>query len=214
MKTNPIFIFPGPWYNLTFTGDGNGSATSIAYIGREGDTTTLSAIPNQGYQISSYSADYGTIDGSTYTFGNHDATISAYFEEYTPPTPSHRYTITITDVQVEPFYANTVCMDRNHEGQGTLYDENGNELTDLEAWNSSTPDTQLNVTNGSAIFYADNLVENPPQGRFTLITDSNNNVYMGKIYVYDNVQGQMILDYDYNHTTYQPQEWVEIDYMS
>lgn len=210
MKTNPIFIFPGPWYNLTFTGDGNGSATSIAYIGREGDTTTLSAIPNQGYQISSYSADYGTIDGSTYTFGNHDATISAYFEEYTPPTANHRYTITITDVS-SPFYANTVCMDRNYEGQGTLYDEYDNELYNLEAWDSGTPDTELNVTNGSAIFYADNLVDNPPEGMFTFIADANNS-YIGKINVYDNVLAQTILDYDFNNTT-QPGEWIETSYM-
>ena len=102
-------------------------------------------------------------------------------------------------------------MDRSSEGNGTLYDINDNELYDLEAWNDGTPNTELSVNNGSAIFYADNLTYNPPQGYFTLITNTANDSYIGSISVYDNIKNQVILNY-IGGMIYSPDTWIELSY--
>lgn len=87
MKTNPIYklngsgLSLGDIYSLTLTNDGNGSVYSVASIGTNGYTTKLSAIPSAGFQLSAFSANYGTINGNEYTFTNNDATVKAFFEE-------------------------------------------------------------------------------------------------------------------------------------
>lgn len=113
MISNPIFklnnsglIIPGPWYSLNYDTNNSGSVTSIASIGKQGDTTILSALPNKGYKLSAFDCDYGTItDNNVYHFTNRDATISAYFEEAPVPIyptvlmpDGHEWTTTDLDV--------------------------------------------------------------------------------------------------------------------
>lgn len=155
MLHNPVFLFansglviPGPWYELTFTGDANGTCTAMQNIGKDGNTITLSAIPNEGYQISGYECSTGTIDGNTYTFTNSDATISAYFKEesFNPLglpdktirckfksgyTPSMGDSQTLVDAE-----ENIWDITKNSDSWYGFFDSNGN-LTDILGANAA-----------------------------------------------------------------------------
>ena len=67
-------------YTLTLQNDGHGTIAATQTTGHAGDTVTLSNTYNTYYRFNNYTVTGGTINGSTFTFGNSDATAQANFK--------------------------------------------------------------------------------------------------------------------------------------
>lgn len=65
-------------------------------------------------------------------------------EDPPPPVGDYDYKITLYSTN-STFYVNTVCFNREQEGQGNCYSDPActNELYDLEMWYDGSPNTQL-----------------------------------------------------------------------
>ena len=71
-------VIPDPRY-LTLQTDGNGIISADALSGYSGDTITLSNTAHDGYLFSGYSVTGASLNGSTVTLNNQDATAKAWF---------------------------------------------------------------------------------------------------------------------------------------
>jgi hypothetical protein len=67
-------------YTLTLQTDGHGTIAATQTTGHAGDTVTLSNTYNTYYRFNNYTQTGGTLNGSTFTFGNQDATAQANFK--------------------------------------------------------------------------------------------------------------------------------------
>ena len=96
MKTNPIITLSNSgfkiankvWsipntYSLTIQSNASGTASSDAMIGTENYSTTLYAIPNEGYRLSSWNVTGGSVVDDKFIFGTSDAYVEPVFEEDT-----------------------------------------------------------------------------------------------------------------------------------
>ena len=105
MKTNPIITLSNSgfniankvWsipntYSLTIQSNASGTASSDALIGTENYSTTLYAIPNEGYRLDTWNVTGGTVTNNIFTFGNTDAIVEPVFSVPTGPTP-HTFTL-------------------------------------------------------------------------------------------------------------------------
>lgn len=72
-------VIPDPRY-LTLQTDGHGIISADALSGYSGDTITLSNTAHDGYLFSGYSVTGASLNGSTVTLNNQDATAKAWFE--------------------------------------------------------------------------------------------------------------------------------------
>lgn len=96
--TAKAFFEEDPKYNLTLQNDGHGTIAATKTTGYQGDTSTLSNSPSNGYQFSGYTVTGATISNSTLTFGTSDATAKAWFK--TLPTSGvikSNQTLTLTN---------------------------------------------------------------------------------------------------------------------
>lgn len=66
-------------HNLTLTTDGHGKISSNKSTGISGDTVTLSQTASANYAFMNYTVIGGTINGSTFTFSDADATAQANY---------------------------------------------------------------------------------------------------------------------------------------
>lgn len=71
-------VLPDPRY-LTLQSDGHGIISADALSGYSGDTITLSNTAHDGYLFSGYSVTGASLNGSTVTLNNQDATAKAWF---------------------------------------------------------------------------------------------------------------------------------------
>ena len=71
-------VIPDPRY-LTLQTDGHGIISADALSGYSGDTITLSNTAHDGYLFSGYSVTGASLNGSTVTLNNQDATAKAWF---------------------------------------------------------------------------------------------------------------------------------------
>lgn len=71
-------VMPDPLY-LTLQTDGHGIISADALSGYSGDTITLSNTAHDGYGFSGYSVTGASLNGSTVTLNNQDATAKAWF---------------------------------------------------------------------------------------------------------------------------------------
>ena len=98
MKTNPIITLSNSgfkiankvWsipntYSLTIQSNASGTASSDALIGTQNYSTTLYAIPNEGYRLNSWNVTGGSVVDDKFIFGNSDAVVEPVFEEWTTP---------------------------------------------------------------------------------------------------------------------------------
>lgn len=98
MKTNPIITLSNSgfkiankvWalpntYSLTIQSNASGTASSDALIGTENYSTTLYAIPNEGYRLNSWNVTGGSVVDDKFIFGTSDAVIEPVFEEWSYP---------------------------------------------------------------------------------------------------------------------------------
>ena len=98
MKTNPIITLNNSgfklankvWaipnvYSLTIQSNASGTASSDAMVGTQNYSTTLYAMPNEGYRFNSWNVTGGSVNNNVFTFSNADATIEPVFEEWTTP---------------------------------------------------------------------------------------------------------------------------------
>lgn len=67
-------------YTLTLQNDGHGTIGATKTTGYAGDTVTLSNSYNTYYRFNNYTQTGGSLNGSTFTFGNADATAKANFK--------------------------------------------------------------------------------------------------------------------------------------
>lgn len=72
-----------PAYNLTLQTDGHGKISANKTTGYNGDTVTLSNTASAGYGFKNYTVTGATINGSTLTFGNGNATAKANYSAVT-----------------------------------------------------------------------------------------------------------------------------------
>ena len=72
-------VIPDPHF-LTLQTDGNGIISADALSGYSGDTITLSNTAHDGYLFSGYSVTGASLNGSTVTLNNQDATAKANFD--------------------------------------------------------------------------------------------------------------------------------------
>lgn len=80
-----------PYYTLTLQTDGHGTLTADTLTGYPGDNSILSYTANNDYAFSGYSiVGGGSIQNNTYTFGNEDGTVKAWFSAV--PTSALYYT--------------------------------------------------------------------------------------------------------------------------
>lgn len=80
--TNKVWAIPNT-YSLTIQSNASGTASSDAMIGTENYSTTLYAMPEEGYRLNSWNVTGGSVTNNVFTFGNADATIEPVFEEQT-----------------------------------------------------------------------------------------------------------------------------------
>ena len=73
-------VLPDPRY-LTLQTDGHGIISADALSGYSGDTITLSNTAHDGYLFSGYSVTGASLNGSTVTLNNQDATAKAWFSQ-------------------------------------------------------------------------------------------------------------------------------------
>lgn len=98
MKTNPVITIANSgfkiankvWsipntYSLTIQSNASGTASSDAMIGTENYSTTLYAMPNEGYRLNSWNVTGGSVVDDKFIFGTSDATIEPVFEEWSYP---------------------------------------------------------------------------------------------------------------------------------
>ena len=71
-------VIPDPLY-LTLQTDGHGIISADALSGYSGDTITLSNTAHDGYGFSGYTVTGASLNGSTLTMNNEDATAKAWF---------------------------------------------------------------------------------------------------------------------------------------
>lgn len=138
-----------------------------------------------------------------------------------PPAPVGDYEYRIDLWINQPsLYVNTVCLNRQLEGNGNCYSDPActNELYDLEAWDSSTPDTELTgVFDGTYYVYSIYLknVTLPTPGEYndfgTIIAANDSSVNWQWIggFVYDN--NNNIISQSINMPEYNGQ-WVDVNY--
>lgn len=134
------------------------------------------------------------------------------------PTPVAAYDYRIDLYSNQPtLYVNTVCFNRSEEGTGNCYSDPActNELYDLEAWNSGTPDTELTGVYDDTYYVCSIYLKNvnvPPQGYYgTIIAANDSSVNWQWVggYVYDSnnqIISQWITGPDY------PGHWVDVYY--
>lgn len=67
-------------YTLTLQNDGHGTISANKKTGYKGDTVTLSNTHNTYYRFNNYTQTGGSLNGSTFTFGNANATAKANFK--------------------------------------------------------------------------------------------------------------------------------------
>lgn len=73
-------LFSRKAYTLTLQNDGHGTIGATKTTGYAGDTVTLSNSYNTYYRFNNYTQTGGSLNGSTFTFGNADATAKANFK--------------------------------------------------------------------------------------------------------------------------------------
>ena len=73
-------LFSRKAYTLTLQNDGHGTISATKTTGYAGDTVTLSNSYNTYYRFNNYTQSAGSLNGSTFTFGNADATAKANFK--------------------------------------------------------------------------------------------------------------------------------------
>lgn len=118
-----------------------------------------------------------------------------------PPVAAYDYRIDLYSNQ-STLSVNTVCFNRTQEGTGNCYSDSActNELYDLEAWNSGTPDTELTgVYDGTyyvCSIYLKNVSLPPSNGYGTVIAANDSSVNWQWVggYVYNN-NNQIISQY-------------------
>lgn len=93
-------------YTLTLQTDGHGTIAATKTTGHAGDTVTLSNTYNTYYRFNNYTVTGGTINGSTFTFGNEDATAKANFSanKFTATGTFNSITNTGTDYKYYKVY--------------------------------------------------------------------------------------------------------------
>lgn len=135
-----------------------------------------------------------------------------------PPVANYDYRLDLGGDQ-PTLYLNTVCFNRTEEGTGNCYSDPActNELYDLEAWNSSTPDTAINGVYDSNYnyyvysIYLKNVNLPPSNSNGTIIAANDSSVYWqwlgGTVYDSNNqAVSQGISPPGYNGA------WVDITY--
>lgn len=75
-----FIMFPQQTFTLTLQNDGHGTISADKITGYAGDTVTLSNTYNTYYRFNNYTQTGGTLNGSTFTFGESDATAKANFK--------------------------------------------------------------------------------------------------------------------------------------
>ena len=75
-----FIMFPQQAFTLTLQNDGHGTISADKITGYAGDTVTLSNTYNTYYRFNNYTQTGGSLNGSTFTFGESDATAKANFK--------------------------------------------------------------------------------------------------------------------------------------
>lgn len=81
---NKVWALPNT-YSLTIQSNASGTASSDALIGTENYSTTLYAIPNEGYRLNSWNVTGGSVVDDKFIFGTSDASVEPVFAEVVIP---------------------------------------------------------------------------------------------------------------------------------
>lgn len=87
---------PDPTYTITVETSGHGTASASAKSGKQGETVTLTAAADEGYQFKGWTLLHGedaVLTGDLLTIGSGNVTVRADFEPLPPPEPI--YTVTV-----------------------------------------------------------------------------------------------------------------------
>lgn len=87
---------PAPTYTITVETSGHGTASASAKSGKQGETVTLTAAADDGYQFKGWTLLHGedaVLTGDLLTIGSGNVTVRADFEPLPPPEPI--YTVTV-----------------------------------------------------------------------------------------------------------------------
>lgn len=139
------------------------------------------------------------------------------------PTGDYDYKIQMKVVASINLYVNTICMDRSQEGTGNCYSDAActNELYNLEAWDTFTPDTELTdyvmeydetiaqFCNIFTVYIKNVVIDTYNMG--TIIQGSSTNYGFYKIEVYDKYDNQIAM---YQNSEDYPLHWVEYNYFN
>lgn len=133
-----------------------------------------------------------------------------------PPVVNYDYRIDLYSNQ-PTLYVNTICFNRNEEGTGNCYSDSSctNELYDLEAWNSGTPDTELTGVYDGTYYVCSIYIKNvnlPPStsyGTIIAANDSSVNWRWEGGFVYNN--NNNVISQFINSPEYSGQ-WVDVTY--
>ncbi|MBP5266344.1 MAG: DUF4214 domain-containing protein, partial [Lachnospiraceae bacterium] len=109
-------IFEAIPRTITVTTDGNGTASASAATGIVGDTITLTATPNEGYQFKEWQVVAGgvTITNNSFVIGTENVEIKAIFEKIPEPVKDPSF-----EDFVERLY--TVALGRASEPEGKAF---------------------------------------------------------------------------------------------
>ena len=87
---------PDPTYTITVETSGHGTASASAKFGKQGETVTLTAAADEGYQFKGWTlvqANGAVLRDNLLTIGTGNVTVRADFEPLPPPEPI--YTVTV-----------------------------------------------------------------------------------------------------------------------
>ncbi|MBP5492364.1 MAG: DUF4214 domain-containing protein, partial [Clostridiales bacterium] len=119
-------------YTVTVSTDGNGTAAASAATGIIGDTITLTATPNEGYQFKEWQVVSGgvTISNNSFVIGTENVEVKAIFEAISTPdptTPAPEPTTPTPDPAKDPSFEDfverlyTVALGRASEPEGKAF---------------------------------------------------------------------------------------------
>lgn len=102
-------LFSRKVYTLTLQNDGHGTIGATKTTGYAGDTVTLSNSYNTYYRFNNYTQTGGSLNGSTFTFGESNATAKANFKINYFTASGRWLNMTTATTGGIPYYAVSLC---------------------------------------------------------------------------------------------------------
>lgn len=191
-----------PYYTLTLQTDGHGTLTANKLSGYPNDTSVLSYTANSNYAFSGYSLEGGgSIQNNTYTFGNEDGIVKAWFSAI-PTSALYYSTDSVWDGRTETITIDKPCtafqyvaIQFNQSGYGGNRAEaqryqikgfnwnmrwhyaigNYKPVRHGSSFTGIASNTGTRKTDGSDLRYYKGVAENE-DAKFKLVVDRNTNI--------------------------------------